>query len=387
MSRKQQSYFNFTRGNKLHILREIAPLMPHSRMTRVLRAIDERHWQFARDQPAVTLSHRQIASYDGMSVPTARRGITDLMEHNLLIKKEIVTSYGQQANSYQIVWSNLDAIVNDGEPLTEPAPVPVGFSAHNSQTPAPVLDEELTQVLKEGGDHSDHPPDHDDQPPAHSDQPPPDHHDQASLYPGININPPPPSETSSWEEVEEILISEFKVGRPVPAVTAAREAGCSTEEILQLFQFARSKPGAYGPGAIYTRIREARPGRDPTSGWPNESEDYLRREKKSQTRAKADQTAQAAAERGKRREQEQRTRQLLERDYGPELDQMNRDELLDFAKAHCNEMTFKMLIRKPDVHRGPGWFRDVLLKALKARQSECLVNSTSADVEGSAFGE
>lgn len=138
MDRKQLD-LDFNRGRKLWILHQVAPLMPFSRMARVLRAIDD----VARNESKVTLTHREISAYDGMSVPTVRRGIEDLCRYGLLIKDNTINAHGQQANSYRIVWSNLDAIAN-GEPLDDPAPVP----------------EKSTQVLKVGGggDHHDQPP-------------------------------------------------------------------------------------------------------------------------------------------------------------------------------------------------------------------------------------
>lgn len=387
MERKEQGRLNFTDGNKQFILREVAPFLPHSRMTRVLRAIRERHWQYARDENEVMLSHKEIASYDGMSVPTARRAIQDLIDFNLLIKSETVSCHGRQANSYKIVWSNLDAIVNDGEPLIGPAPVPEESTGEFSETPAPDLDYESSQVVKVASDHGDTPPDHCDHPPDHGDQPPPDHCDQASLYPSI-INPPPPeSNNPTWEEVEEILISEFGVGRPVPAVTAARESGCAIVEILQLIEYARSKPGAYGAGAIYTRIFESRPGRDPAQGWPDESEKYRKRQKQSKTKVKAVQAETANAEREKKIKQDQHARQLLERDFGPELDRMNREELRDFAFAHCTEFVARLIGRSPDAIRAGGLYRDELLKALKARQPDGLDNWNSAIADGPAIAD
>jgi len=380
---KQQRYLNFTRGNKLYILREVAPLLPYPRMMRVLRSIDECHWRFARDEATVTLSYKQIAKYDGMSVPTARRGIQNLIDYNLLIKRETVTQLGQQANSYQIVWPNLDGLVNDGEPLSDPAPVPEDSTSDNSETPAPDLEYESSQVLKVGGDHHDHPPDHGDYPPDHHDHPPPDHHDQATIYP-ININPPPPViNKPTWEEVEDLLISEFGLGRPSPAVKAAEKNGCAPADILQLVAYARSKPGAYGPGALFIKIKEARPGRDPSQGWPAEEKTFLQGKALESAEARR---AREASERQAKREAAEHAQQLLERDYGNQLDAMGRADLRAFAAAHCPAVVAKAVAKDPDdAIRPGGFYRVTVLEALKARKTECLDYLDSADVDGTAF--
>lgn len=382
---RNQGRLNFTHANKLFILREVAPFLPHPRMTRVLRAIQERHWQYARDADEVTLSHKQIATCDGMSVPTVRRAIADLIDHNLLIKTETVSCYGRQANSYKIVWSNLDAIVNDGEPLVEPAPVPEKSEPIDSETSAPDLEYESTQVVKTACDHHDHPPDHGDYPPDHSDHPPPDHHDQASIFPRININPPPPSgKEPTWEEVEIILFSEMKVGRAVSAIEAAQGRGCSPYDIMRLIEHARSKPGAYGPGAIFTRVSQAVPSADPSFGWPNENKGYRQQKAIKEAESKRDQEV---AEREQKRLQDQRARDQLERTFGPQLDAMDLSELRSFAVL-CPTVVAGAIRRDPAAARqSGGLYRIEILKALYARQSECLDNLNSATAEETVVAE
>ncbi|QDT84611.1 hypothetical protein [Gimesia chilikensis] len=388
MTEKQQGRLNFTHGNKLFILREIATYLPHPRMTRVLRAIQERHWQYARDADEVSLSHKQIATVDGMSVPTVRRAIADLIDHQLLIKTETVSCYGRQANSYKIVWSNLDAIVNDGEPLADPAPVPAQSAAVDSETSAPVLEYESTQVVKTASDHHDQSPDHCDHPPDHGDQPPPDHHDQASINPKL-INPPPPSGTNNptWREVEDLLISEFGLGRPGKAVSAARENGCATADVLRVIEYARSKPGAYGAGAIYNRISEARPGRDPAQGWPEENKRYRQRQSRTRRNDQQAQLAREARERDERKRQDQAERQRLESEFGSVLDGMTRDQLRAYVAEHCQPVIAQAIARNPDAHRSEGLYRTEILKSLKARQTDCQDHLDSANADGPAFAD
>lgn len=364
---KEQGHLNFTRGNKIHILREIAPLLPHYRMTRVLRAVDAWQWKHARNENYFTFSYRQIAEFEGMSVPTVRRGIADLIKYDLLIKCEAVTSYGQQPNDYKIAWSILDAVVNDGEPLLDPGEI----TSDEFETPAPDLDQKSSQVLKVGGDQIDHPPDHDSPPEStqvvkvggdHSDHPP-DQIDQASLYPLINIYPPP-SKKPTWEEVERIL-NLVGVGCAVKATTAARDRDCQPAEILQLIGYAQSKPGAYGPGAIYKRVSEMIPGSNPAEAWPRESKEFRQEQKQAKHQAKLNQAAQLAAKREEKKLVDQHAQEILERDLGPELDRMDRYELRAFAAAHLGDAIAGSFARDPEKHRLSGFYRPILLKALK----------------------
>ncbi|QDT98012.1 helix-turn-helix domain-containing protein [Gimesia aquarii] len=371
---KEQGCLNFTRGNKIHILREIAPLLPHYRMTRVLRAVDAWQWKNARNENYFTFSYRQIAEFEGMSVPTVRRGIADLIKYDLLIKHEAVTSYGQQPNAYKIAWSILDAVVNDGEPLLLDLDEITG---DETETPAPDLDQKSSQVLKVGGDQFDHPPDHDAPPESaqvvnvggdHSDHPP-DQFDQASLYPLININPPPSHKALVTITPERVVVEKelrlMGVGLASKAIETALGRGCSLDDVLQLIEYARSKPDAYGPGALKNRVCEALPGEDPSQGWPRESDEFLKQQRQAVAQKEGSQASRKTAEREAKRKANQRAQQELEREYGPQLDRLKRDELLDFVKAHCEPVIVRALAQNPDVHRSPGFYRVTLLEALR----------------------
>lgn len=201
--------------------------------------------------------------------------------------------------------------------------------------------------------------------------PPPDHCDQALLYPPFKpINTPPPSNQAlvatapTWSVVEEMLILEG-VGRASPAVETAKSRGCAPTEILKLIEYARSKPGAYGPGAIYTRIRNALPGDDPALGWPPEDEKYHKGQRQEQAVCERRRSAQEAADRQTKRNANQRAQQELEREYGLQLDRLKRDELLDFVKAHCKPVIVRALAHNPDVYRSSGFYRVALLEALR----------------------
>lgn len=80
--------------------------------------------------------------------------------------------------------------------------------------------------------------------------------------------------------------------------------------------------GAYGPGAIKTRISQAMPGADPDFGWPAENEKFLKQQAQRSAEARR---AQEVSERETKRKVTEHAQQLLERDYGPQLDTMSRE--------------------------------------------------------------
>src|SRR5690606_1753042 len=92
---------------------------------------------------------------------TAKRGVADLVEHNLLSKSPVKSTQGQQANQYQLIWSNLQDIA-DGEPLVDPAPVPEESTGDISETPAPDLEYESSQVVISATGHNEVDPGHHD---------------------------------------------------------------------------------------------------------------------------------------------------------------------------------------------------------------------------------
>ena len=135
---------------------------------------------------------------------------------------------------------------------------------------------------------------------------------------------PPPLNPPTWSEVETALTGEgvFAAG---PAVQAAQQIGASPAEIWAIIEHARSKPGAWGPGAIRHRVMHTRPGLDPSEGWPSESEEFERErqaflegEERRRSRARADAEKERNAE--TRRDDDQR-----EATFGPILDGMGKE--------------------------------------------------------------
>ena len=363
----EQRQLDFNRGAKLAILRRVSEQnVLSSRMLLVLRAIDDR----AQNQSAITLTLSQIGEYSGQSRETAKRGVADLVRNSLLIKTAVVNETGKQANQYQIVWPQLNAI-GDGERF-DLVKQPPRKTAET--TPA-----ESTQVVIPATGQSLVDPGHSD--PSDGSQRPadPGHSDPSIYIAPLRINNPPTSlgseppaddRPADWSGVEGDLIS-LGIKAAGAAIRTAQGRGCQPADILRLIDHARSKPGAWGPGAIHDRVRVARPGENPATGWAVESDAWQRAQKQQQQAAQRDRAAQQAAQRRAQRAQRRESDERLEREFGPVLDELTPAAVLDFSRTHCP--TLVRLLRREPERAQQGGTRLFLLAALKKQGDvECL---------------
>lgn len=367
----EQRQLDFNRGAKLGILRRVSERnILSSRMLLVLRAIDDR----AQNQSAITLTLSQIGEYSGQSRETAKRGVADLVRNSLLIKTAVVNETGKQANQYQIVWSQLNAI-GDGERFDLVKPTP----RKQAQPAAETTPAESTQVVIPATGQILVDPGHSD--PSDGSQRPPDpgHSDPSLLIAPLRINNPPTSlgseppaedRPADWSGLEGELIG-LGIKAAGAAIRTAQGRGCQPADIRRLIDHARSKPGAWGPGAIHDRVRVARPGENPATGWAVESDAWQRAQKQQQQAAQRDRDAQQAAQRRAQRAARREADQRLEREFGPVLDELTPAAVLDFARTHCP--TLVGLLRREPNQAQHGGTRLFLLAALKKQgAAECL---------------
>jgi hypothetical protein len=84
-------------------------------------------------------------------------------------------------------------------------------------------------------------------------------------------NPPPTSSLAvdDWQAVDRALV-EFGVDQVKRVIDAAKSHGCSPSHILELIAFAKTHSAQWAspPGALFTRIINARPDRPIPDGWP-----------------------------------------------------------------------------------------------------------------------
>ena len=98
----------------------------------------------------------------------------------------------------------------------------------------------------------------------------------------------PPSETRStdarWQDAERAIYSGWwmspdgelrGVDQAAPVVAAARQRGCTPEEIIGLLKYAKTRTDLQSPpGALYSRIAIQFPDRPIAEGWPRANDDH-----------------------------------------------------------------------------------------------------------------
>ena len=134
---------------------------------------------------------------------------------------------------------------------------------------------------------------------------------------------PPPLKAPLWMEAESALREEgvFAAGG---ALNAAQQIGASPADVLAIIEHARSRPGAWGPGAIRNRVINTRPGLDPGEGWPPHSEEF-ERERQAFSEGEERRASRAQADREKARNTEtRRDDDQREATFGPILDGMDK---------------------------------------------------------------
>jgi hypothetical protein len=160
----------------------------------------------------------------------------------------------------------------------------------------------------------------------HFDAPPRqlDGHIKGSIPGAIELNSPLPS-CADWGGVEEELLRR-ELTAAQDAIASARSRGLAPADVLALVAHFDSHPGAWGPGALFVRIRNHLPGAPAESGWMPMSAEYVarrRRERESERRRERDDRD------GDHRIQAERDRRAyedLERRVGEQLDALTREE-------------------------------------------------------------
>lgn len=232
-------------------------------MKAVLHAIHDHYGKNEKSWP----SEERIASQLSVTTRTVERAIRGLKELSLLIA--IPTGYGRGKgvhNQYVIVWGE----VTLREPSRREAhrDLLAGHRAGDEAKSAPI--------------HSDTPPIHSDMVAIHSDILSL-HSDTMSdelIIKQIKEPPPPPAKTKTlqqptprsadWKEVEEVLVSLPQDRRPgawKSALETARQSGVTPDHVLAILRFYESEPSAFGPGALYHRLRYCHPRIAPAEGW------------------------------------------------------------------------------------------------------------------------
>lgn len=173
-----------------------------------------------------------------------------------------------------------------------------------------------------------------------------------------------PTQASEAAAVERILkkLQEVGVGLFVETLDEARDHGLALDAIEAVVDHYRSRPGAWGAGALRLRlISRSAPRLAPQDGWPPPA--AAERERAIQARTQAD----TVALRERRQQDTVRQAELkqLEFGFGPALDALPRDELRALIQSMgLGDPNWLLKVGKG---RAPAVIRPQLLAALKAR--------------------
>ncbi|MEM6330381.1 MAG: hypothetical protein AAF790_09040 [Planctomycetota bacterium] len=107
------------------------------------------------------------------------------------------------------------------------------------------------------------------------------------------LREPPPPDVGGWAEVlVSIGVARDNAG---PTLGAFAAAGGSREDLDELLAVYRSKAGAWGPGAVVTRLRRWAAGQAADEHWPPVAADWGRQERRRREAEAAQAKARAAA--------------------------------------------------------------------------------------------
>lgn len=146
--------------------------------------------------------------------------------------------------------------------------------------------------------------------------PPPPQSDRLSVTPTVG------GDSNEWTGVEGEL-SEIGLRIVGSTVRAAQERGYSPETVLALIAHYRSRPNAWGPGAIADRIRESPATLPPEDGWPEPRAVVAVDREREATAARLAEEA----EHSRKVADERKALDALEEQYGDEIDAVPIAEL------------------------------------------------------------
>lgn len=167
--------------------------------------------------------------------------------------------------------------------------------------------------------------------------------------------------------MEENLV-DLGLAAPQAAISRARANGCQPADVLALIDHARSMPGAWGPGAVFSRVSAAIPGTDPAAGWPKPADTWQQQQKRQEQLQQINQNTQQAARLRAEKQAKRQANAALIRDYGAALDDLSDAERLELARGISIHLASR-LKQNPEDYRLYGC-RLFLLDALKKRDTE-----------------
>jgi hypothetical protein len=195
---------------------------------------------------------------------------------------------------------------------------------------------------------------------------------QRARHPGA---PEIPDQGPSWEQVEGEL---FQTGMGDYHGLARRLRGVLHPfEVLGIIRHWRSKPGAWGLGALHWRLRTAMPGEEFADRWPPESEAWRRQQRRAAETSYAQERRRRELEEQAAAAAQQAALDQLEAAHGAALDGLMPDELRALAAEAFGDRAFlhRLLARSDRTNSN---LRPLLLEALSARAGSLTQEASDA---------
>jgi hypothetical protein len=278
----------------------------------VLRVIDDHAGRAGKCFASV----KTIAKEAPCSFRTAQRALSVLRDLGLLIETE-ERRRGRERVNREICWSNLADLADVGEPVSAFTPVqppampshPDGFRRHREPfyTPlGPVLDATGTS---------------------------------ASIYRSANEPPPPSAAMATAIDQAAAELVSLGVEWPGPALEAAR-AVRPESHVLAIIAYFREHAhrNGWGPGALHSRVKEARSFTEVERGWPPVSQKAAQQQQQSEDARKR---REQAEDDRRRKEAEEAANAKRESELGPYLDAMGRLDQCDLAERLLSGQVLK----------------------------------------------
>jgi hypothetical protein len=186
--------------------------------------------------------------------------------------------------------------------------------------------------------------------------------------------PPPPSPEPSplprlepdWVAAEAELL-EAGVGKARDCILEARSNGCNPIAVRNLITFYVSRKPAWGPGALFDRLKAFRNGQNFDELWPPQSPEVVRDVEQAATKKRRDSEASKRAADRAQHEADRTKRAELENQFGAHLDRIPRAQLRKTVLEQWPEIADQELERLPS--KGPpppGVLRTMLLEYLES---------------------
>lgn len=364
-AQKQQAELPFTRQDRFRFLRSASQRFPPRKRKRIKTALET--ITICSDKDGCKARVERLAAIADVSPATMRRYIKEAEEIGwLAVERDRFTCGGQVSNGYYIQWTTIRsaAVERQKSLFDQPAVeledtsdyVKTGEQSSGSQTDEAALQTDTARDQSaKAADQTDS---------AFSKEVVP------SSVPSTLPPPLPPDAAGAFDAGRWVVVvqklMELDVVDSRNVVKSAHENGATPEYVEQIIDHYKTHPGAWGPGALRNRVRDAKPGINPGALWPPASSAFEKKErKKKQDAERKQKQAEAVQQKQKRAATDEQ--QAAERaEYGEKLARLSDEEILELADSQ-GDVVARMVRKVPASVRRKKYLV-TLMSALKQRE-------------------